>query len=740
MEYIKLGSTGLDVSRICLGCMSFGEPARGSHPWSCPRTTARPIVRQALEAGINFFDTANVYSAGTSEEIVGQAAGRALARATRSSWPPRSTAACTAGPNGAGLSRKAIMAEIDHSLRRLGTDYVDLYQIHRFDPATPIEETLEALHDVVQGGQGPLHRRLVDVRLAVRQDAPCLADVHGWTRFVSMQDHYNLLYREEEREMLPLCADQGDRRHPLEPAGPGRAHPRLGRARPSGAETDEFGQILYTRPTARWWRRWPRWPGAGAAPGRRWRWPGCCAKPAVTAPIVGVTNPYQLDEALAALDVELGPDEIAELEEPYRPARRRRSRLPGRAARRRRPGDRSPACCPTPPTPPPSPPAASHRVPPPPARLRVGPGRLDPAHRRVARPAVGRHRRGRRLGRPPATRHRGAGGRGRAVPAALADDPAAPPVLFVRGDPAVARRPPAVAVVGHPPGHPLRPRRGGPARGRPSPSGWWWSPGVAPGIEGAAHDGGGGGPADRPAGRRHRRWAWWPGVWTARTTPVASGCGRRPHGRGPCSRPPPSARPCPAGGWPSVRRLLAALADVVVVVECHAGGRPWRWPSRRRPGRPGGRGPRLGAQPGLGGRQRPAGRRRASWCGTWPTCWWRWGWPGRATGRTAAAGGRSGEGGPAAPARPAAGGRCCGVRWIVDGMNLIGSRPDGWWRDRPGARRRLVGRARPASRWRRANWSRSSSTGARGRPRRLTPRRRGSRSPSPPGVRTRPTG
>ncbi len=228
MRYRKLGSTGLDVSRIALGCMSYGEPGRGSHPWSLDEASSRPFIKAALDAGINFFDTANTYSAGSSEEIVGRALADYANRdeivlATKVFFPVESD-----GRNRAGLSRKAIMAAIDASLRRLGTDYVDLYQIHRWDPHTPIEETLEALHDVVKAGKA---RYLGASSMWAWQFSKALhvADSHGWTRFVTMQNHYNLLYREEEREMLPLCADRGHRRHPVEPAGPWSAHPGLGR-------------------------------------------------------------------------------------------------------------------------------------------------------------------------------------------------------------------------------------------------------------------------------------------------------------------------------------------------------------------------------------------------------------------------------------------------------------------------------------------------------------------------------
>ncbi len=316
MESTKLGSTGLDVSRICLGCMSFGEPSRGNHPWSLPEETARPIVRQALEAGINFFDTANVYSDGTSEEIVGRLLAEHSNRdeivlATKVHGPMHR------GPNGAGLSRKAVLAEIDHSLRRLGTDYVDLYQIHRFDRATPVEETLEALHDVVRAGKA---RYIGASSMYAWQFAKMLhtSEVNGWARFVSMQDHYNLLYREEEREMLPLCAAEGVGVIPWSPLARGRLT-RDWDQQTERSRTDEFGRVLYSETDREVVE------AVGALAGRRGlsraqvalAW--LLSKPAVTAPIVGVTNPYQLDEALAALDVELGPDELAALEGPYRP-------------------------------------------------------------------------------------------------------------------------------------------------------------------------------------------------------------------------------------------------------------------------------------------------------------------------------------------------------------------------------------------------------------------------------------
>ena len=242
MKYTKLGNTGLDVSRICLGCMSFGASDQGTHAWSLDEETSRPFIRQALDAGINFFDTANVYSLGTSEEFVGRALADMANRdeivlATKVNGPMRG------GQNALGLSRKAIMAEIDHSLRRLGTDYVDLYQIHRWDHRTPIEETMEALHDVVKAGKA---RYIGASSMWAWQfsKAQYTAEAHGWTKFVSMQNHYNLIQREEEREMMPLCADQGVGVIPWSPLARGRLTRDWDEAT-ARSETDEFGKMLY---------------------------------------------------------------------------------------------------------------------------------------------------------------------------------------------------------------------------------------------------------------------------------------------------------------------------------------------------------------------------------------------------------------------------------------------------------------------------------------------------------------
>jgi aryl-alcohol dehydrogenase (NADP+) len=316
MDYTRLGNTGLEVSRICLGCMSYGEPERGGHQWSLGEDEARPFFKQALDAGINFFDTANVYSAGSSEEITGRALLSMTSRdevviATKVHGRMRS------GPNGGGLSRKAILTEIDHSLQRLGTDYVDLYQIHRYDPHTPPGETLEALHDVVKAGKA---RYIGASSMHSWQFAKFLylADLHGWTRFVSMQNHYNLLYREEEREMKPLCIDQGIGIIPWSPLARGRL------ARPwdektERSEQDEFGRILYSDDDRvvvdRVGEIAERRGISRAQIGLAW----LLAQPGVTAPIVGATKPRHLDDAFGALEVQLSPDEIGALTEPYRP-------------------------------------------------------------------------------------------------------------------------------------------------------------------------------------------------------------------------------------------------------------------------------------------------------------------------------------------------------------------------------------------------------------------------------------
>jgi aryl-alcohol dehydrogenase-like predicted oxidoreductase len=318
MRYVKLGSTGLEVSPMALGCMTYGEPDRGHPVWSLPEDQSRPLIKQALEAGINFFDTANMYSQGSSEEILGRALRDFADRdevviATKVRHPMRP------GPNGSGLSRKAILTEIDHSLRRLGVDYVDLYQIHRMDNATPIEETLEALHDVVKAGKvryiGASSMHAWELAKALR-----LQREHGWARFVSMQDHYNLLAREEEREMLPLCADEGVGTVVWSPLARGRLA-RAPEASTARAGSDTFADMLYTQESSdraiidaveriavergvsraqvalAWLRR----------------------NPVVVAPLVGASKPSHLEDAVASLEIELTDEEAAELEAPYTP-------------------------------------------------------------------------------------------------------------------------------------------------------------------------------------------------------------------------------------------------------------------------------------------------------------------------------------------------------------------------------------------------------------------------------------
>jgi len=318
MEYVKLGSTGLDVSPICLGCMSYGEPDRGPHPWSLDEETSRPFFRRAIEAGINFFDTADVYSAGSSEEITGRAL-RDYARREEIVLATKVHGRMRPGPNGAGLSRKAIMTAIDASLARLGTDYVDLYQIHRWDPAVPAEETLEALHDVVKAGKA---RYIGASSMYAWQFAKALylARQHGWTRFVTMQNHYNLLYREEEREMLPLCADQGIGVIPWSPLARGRLT-RDWDAATARSETDAFGQRLYPAEDRLIVEQVARVAEARGVPRAQVALAWLTSRPVVTAPIIGATRPQHIDDAVAAARIRLTPEEIDQLEKPYVPHR-----------------------------------------------------------------------------------------------------------------------------------------------------------------------------------------------------------------------------------------------------------------------------------------------------------------------------------------------------------------------------------------------------------------------------------
>jgi aryl-alcohol dehydrogenase-like predicted oxidoreductase len=319
MEYVNLGHTGLKVSRICLGCMTYGSPARGTHQWSLDEEASRPFFKQALEAGINFFDTANVYSVGGSEEITGRAL-KDFAKRDEVVLATKVFNKMRDDPNGRGLSRKAIMTEIDHSLRRLQTDYVDLYQTHRWDYETPVEETLEALHDVVKAGKA---RYIGASSMWAWQfmKALGLQRTNGWAPFVSMQNHYNLLYREEEREMLPLCRAEGIGVIPWSPLARGRLA-RPWQTATDRAATDAFGKTLYAR-TEEDDRDIVERVGAvaerRALPRAQVALAWMLSRSVITAPIVGATKPEHLKDAVAAVTVKLSAEEIAQLEESYQP-------------------------------------------------------------------------------------------------------------------------------------------------------------------------------------------------------------------------------------------------------------------------------------------------------------------------------------------------------------------------------------------------------------------------------------
>jgi aryl-alcohol dehydrogenase-like predicted oxidoreductase len=320
MHYTNLGKTGLKISRLCLGCMTYGDPARGNHEWTLPEDQARPFIIRAFEAGVNFFDTANVYSAGSSEEILGRVLRELAPRdqlvvATKVHGPMHKD------PNGRGLSRKAIFAEIDASLRRLNMDYVDLYQIHRFDHETPIEETLEALNDVVRAAKA---RYIGASSMYAWQFCKALyvSRLHGWSRFVSMQNHLNLLYREEEREMVGLCLEEGIGVIPWSPLARGRLARDAGATATRRAETDEFGKTLYQRDAEAEQAILDAVGQVASARGvsraqvaLAW----VMAKPSVAAPIIGATKMQHLDDALHAVSLSLTAAEIASLEAPYRP-------------------------------------------------------------------------------------------------------------------------------------------------------------------------------------------------------------------------------------------------------------------------------------------------------------------------------------------------------------------------------------------------------------------------------------
>ena len=319
MDYVNLGPSGLKVSRLCLGCMSYGDTSKGWHgDWVLSEDESRPFIREAVEAGINFFDTANMYSRGASEEVIGRllpefARRDEIAVATKAFLPWQQA------PNAGGLSRKALMQAVDDSLTRLGMDYVDLYQIHRWDDATPIEETMEALHDIVKAGKA---RYIGASSMFAWQFAKAqeVARANGWTRFISMQNHVNLLYREEEREMLPLCADQGVGVIPWSPLARGK----LARAWDETtvrSKTDGFGKMLY-RQQEDADRAIVETVGAIAADRGVSRASVALAwhfAKGVTAPIIGATKPGHIDAACAAMELGLTEDEVRRLEEPYLP-------------------------------------------------------------------------------------------------------------------------------------------------------------------------------------------------------------------------------------------------------------------------------------------------------------------------------------------------------------------------------------------------------------------------------------
>lgn len=321
MEYVKFGKTGLKVSRLWLGCMTYGTPDRGKHPWTMPEDASRPLIKQALELGINVLDTANSYSDGTSEEIV----GRAVKDFARRDEVVIATKLCLRmrdEPNGAGLSRKAVFTEIDNSLRRLGTDYVDLYQIHRWDYDTPIEETLEALNDLVRMGKV---RYIGASSMHAWQFTKAIytSRLHGWSEFVSMQDHLNLLHREEEREMLPLCIDQGIAVVPWSPLARGRLT-RDWDDISERSKTDAFGSTLYTQAVdadRKIVEEVARIAKTRGVPRAQVALAWVAQKRGVTAPIIGASKPQHLTDAVAALSLKLTDEEIKALEAPYVPHR-----------------------------------------------------------------------------------------------------------------------------------------------------------------------------------------------------------------------------------------------------------------------------------------------------------------------------------------------------------------------------------------------------------------------------------
>ena len=331
MKFTRLGNSGLSVSQLCLGCMTYGDKTKGWHgDWLLDEEESRPFFRSALEAGINFFDTANGYAGGTSEEITGKLLKEMAQRdeivvATKAYIPWRNA------PNAGGLSRKSLMQAVDDSLARLGMDYIDLFQIHRWDDLTPIEETMEALHDIVKAGKA---RYIGASSMYAWQFAKAqeVARTNGWTRFISMQNQLNLLYREEEREMIPLCEDQGVDLIPWSPLARGRL------ARPLGEETvrsktDGFGKVIYPEDEAdnaviNALEKAAKARGVGmASMALAWHF----TKPSVAAPIIGASKPHHLEAAVTALDIELTDEEVAALEAPYRPKAPTAMGMPGPA-------------------------------------------------------------------------------------------------------------------------------------------------------------------------------------------------------------------------------------------------------------------------------------------------------------------------------------------------------------------------------------------------------------------------
>jgi aryl-alcohol dehydrogenase-like predicted oxidoreductase len=319
MEYANLGRTGLKVSRICVGCMSFGAPERGNHSWTLPEDESRKYIKQALDLDINFFDTANVYSDGTSEEIVGRAL-KDFAKREDVIIATKVNGRMRPGPHGVGLSRKSIMHEVEQSLRRLGTDYIDLYQIHRWDASTPIEETMEALHDLVKAGK-VLHIGASSMYAWQFAKALHVSERNGWTRFISMQNYVNLIYREEEREMLPLCKDEGVGVIPWSPLARGRLT-RDWDDKTERSQTDEFGKKLYAvqvdadkRVVEKLTEVSQRLGAPRAQVALAW----LLQKSPVVSPIVGATKPHHLEDAAKAVDLKLSNEDIAALEEPYVP-------------------------------------------------------------------------------------------------------------------------------------------------------------------------------------------------------------------------------------------------------------------------------------------------------------------------------------------------------------------------------------------------------------------------------------